>query len=164
MVYEIESCTLVERETAVEFATLSVHEIGPWLQRTLGEVAAYLERKGAGPVGMPFARYHRVAGDRFEVEAGFAATTPIAGEGEVEPSDLPGGPAAVAVHVGSYGAIAHAYQAIEDWVHTHGVELVGDPWEVYFSDPDGDDDPSTWRTEIVQPYKARRVAESQSAG
>ena len=152
--YTIESRTLSEQETAVELATLSVHELGPWLKKAFGEVATYLERKGAGPVGMPFARYHRVAGDQFEVEAGFVATTPVAGEGEVEPSDLPKGPAAVTLHVGSYGTIAHAYEALADWVRAQGGEPVGDPWELYLSDPEGDEDPASWRTEIVQPYRA----------
>ena len=45
--YTIETRTLPELETAVEFATLSPPEIGPWLQKAFGEVATYLERKGA---------------------------------------------------------------------------------------------------------------------
>ncbi len=153
--YVIETRTLDEQDTAVEYATLAVAEIGPWLGKAFREVAAYLGRKGAGPAGMPFARYHRVADDRFDVEAGFPATTPTSGEGDVEPSDLPQGLAAVTVHVGPYGAMEPAYAALAEWVRAHDGEPVGDTWEVYLTEPDADSDPATWRTEIVMPYRNR---------
>jgi effector-binding domain-containing protein len=151
--YAIESRLLSEQDTAVQSATLRLHEIGPWLERTFPEVAAYLDRKGAGPSGPPFARYHRVVDDVFELEAGFVATTPTAGEGEVEPSELPAGLAAVTKHFGACGPIEAAYDAIETWLHAERGVPVGDPWEVYFDDPDGDVDPAFWKTEIVQPYR-----------
>lgn len=150
--YEIESRHLEEQETAIECATLPVAEIGPWLGRVFAETAAYLARKGAGPAGMPFARYHPLGDGQFEIEAGFPATTPIGGEGDVEPSDLPGGLAAVTVHVGPYDAMAPAYEAVHAWVRERGGELAGDAWEVYFTDPEESPDPATWRTEVVQPY------------
>ena len=151
--YEIETRTLTEQDTAVEYATLQVADIGPWLGKAFSEVASYLGRKGAGPAGMPFARYHPTGEDRFEVEAGFPASTPTGGEGEVEPSDLPGGLAAVTAHVGPYDAMEPAYAALRAWVHAHGGEPVGDAWEVYLSDPNANPDSATWRTEVVQPYK-----------
>ena len=151
---EIEARTLDEQETAVEYATLSVSEIGPFLQKAFGEVATYLGRKGAGPAGPPFARYTPISDGRFEVEAGFPASTPTAGEGNVEPSDLPGGPAAVTVHVGPYDTIEPAYRALQTWVEARGGEPAGEAWEVYLSDPVANPDPSTWRTEVVQPYRA----------
>lgn len=151
--YEIATRTLTEQDTAVECATLRVADIGPWLAKAFNEVATYLGRKGAGPAGMPFARYHPTSDDCFEVEAGFPASTPTSGEGEVEPSELPGGLVAVAVHVGPYETMEPAYAALRTWVHAHGGEPVGDAWEVYFSDPDANPDSSTWRTEILQPYR-----------
>ena len=149
----IEVRELTETETAVEYATLPVAEIGPWLQTAFEEVANYLERKGAGPVGMPFARYRRVGEGVVEIEAGFPASTPTAGEGDVEPSDLPGGPAVVTVHVGPYDAIEAAKRTLEAWVHEQGGELSGDAWEVYYLDRSLAHDLTTWRTEVVQPFQ-----------
>ncbi len=150
--YAIETRALDEQQTAVEFATLATAEIGPFLGKAFGECAAYLARKGAGPVGLPFARYRDVGGGQFEIEAGFVATTPVSGEGDVEPSDLPRGTAAVTVHVGPYDAIAPAYVALGEWVRDQGGEPNGDPWEVYLTDPSVDPDPSSYRTEVVMPY------------
>jgi len=153
--YTIETRTLTELETAVEFATLSPPEIGPWLQKAFGEVATYLERKGAGPDGPPFARFSLTSDGRVDVEAGFPASTPTSGEGEVEPSDLPPGPAAITVHVGPYDTMEPAYAALHEWMTEHEREPAGDAWEVYLTDPDADPDPGTWRTEVVQPYREK---------
>ena len=90
---------------------------------------------------------------RLEVEAGFPVSSPIEPNGDVQPSELPGGQVAVTVHVGPYDQMEPAYQALASWVTDHGGELAGDAWEVYFSDPSTEPDPATWRTEIVQPYR-----------
>lgn len=153
MDYEIESRTLEVVDTAVEYATRDVADIGEFLGRAYGEVAAYLVRKGAGPVGMPFARYHPLGEGRFDVEAGFPASTPVSGEDEVEPSELPGGPAAVTMHIGPYDQSAAAYTALEKWIREHGGTPDGDAWEIYYDDPMSQPDPNQWRTEIVQPYQ-----------
>lgn len=153
--YEIETRTVEEQPTAVMFATLPVDELGPWLATAYGTVARYLSRYGVGPVGMPYARYHRVGEATFEVEAGFAATTPVAGEGDVEPSTLPGGHAAAVWHVGPYDEMEPAYEALAAWVADHGAVPDGDAWEVYHSDASDVPDPAQWRTEIVQPYRRR---------
>ena len=156
--HNVEMRTLTEQETAVAYATLPVAEIGPWLQTAFADVARYLERKGAGPAGMAFARYRHVGEGIVEVEAGFPASTPTSGEGNVEPSDLPGGPAAVTVHVGPYDAIAAAKQVLQAWVREQGGEPVGDAWEVFFIDATVDHDLSTWRTEVIQPFRSNDAA------
>jgi effector-binding domain-containing protein len=151
--YEISQVDLVESPTAVVRATLTVAQLGPWLAQAYGAVAAYLSVHGAGPVGMPFARYHPLGGDRFEVEAGFGATREVAGAGQVVASRLPGGPAVKTWHVGPYDALAGAYEAVEAWVREHGGTPAGDPWEIYHSDAVTEPDPASWRTEVVAPYR-----------
>jgi effector-binding domain-containing protein len=151
----IETRILEEQATAAMFATLPVDEIGPWLGRAYEAVARYLSHYGVGPLGMPYARYHQVDERTFEVEAGFAASTPVAGEGEVEPSTLPGGEAAATWHVGPYDEMGSAYETIAAWLADRDLEADGDSWEVYHSDPAEVADPAEWRTEIVQPYRRR---------
>ncbi len=151
--YDIHAEARNVQETAVARATLTVAEIGPWLGKTYAAVARLLADRQAGPAGPPFARYHMLGEDRFEVEAGFPATRPIEGNGATQPSELPGGQVAITIHIGPYDQMVPAYQALASWVSEHGGELGGDPWEVYFSDPSTEPDPATWRTQIVQPYR-----------
>lgn len=151
--HEIHAETRQEQPTAVCKATLATAEIGPWLGKVYGAVAGLLAARHAGPAGPPFARYHPLGGSRFEVEAGFPASTPVEGSGDVQPSELPGGPVAVTVHTGPYDRMEPGYRALASWVTGHGGQTAGDAWEIYFSDPSTQPDPETWRTEIVQPYR-----------
>jgi effector-binding domain-containing protein len=152
--YQIETKTLVEQPTAVAHAILPVVEIGPWLAKAYGHVAAVLASQGAPPAGPPFARYRKLGNGTFEVEAGFPVLSPIRARGEVRASILPGGPAANTVHTGPYDEMEPAYEALAEWVRSRGDELAGDAWEIYFSDPIAEPNPASWRTEIVQPYRA----------
>ncbi len=151
--YDIHAEVRNTQVTAVARATLTVAEIGSWLGKTYSAIASLLAAGQAGPAGPPFARYHVLGEDRFEVEAGFPASRPIEADGDVQPSELPGGQVAVTIHTGPYDAMQPAFQALVSWVSQHGGELAGDPWEVYFSDPSTQPDPATWRTQIVQPYR-----------
>lgn len=151
--YEVHAEIRQAQPTAVCRSTLMLVDIGPWLGKVYGSVAGLLSAQQAGPAGPPFARYHLLSDGRFEVEAGFPASRPVESSGDVQPSELPGGPVAVTVHTGSYDAMEPGYRALASWVTDNGGEATEDAWEVYFSDPTTQPDPATWRTEIVQPYR-----------
>ncbi len=156
--YEVVPVTRTAQPAAVCLATLPVAELPTWLGKAFSTVAEFLATLGSHPSGPPFARYHPLGSERFEVAAGFPVPTSIEGAGDVQALVLPGGPAASTVHVGPYDAMMPGYQAVAAWVAEHGGDVVGDPWEVYLSDPAAQPDPSTWRTEIVQPYRDRLPA------
>jgi effector-binding domain-containing protein len=149
--YEIQTRAVDEVQTAAVFDTVAVADMPAFFGTAYGEVAAYLTRWGAGPAGMPYARYHMLREGFFEVEAGFPAITPVAGEGRVEPSQLPAATVAVTTHVGPYDQIGPAYEALTKWIADHDGEPAGDPWEVYFSGPDVD--PAEIRTDVFAPYR-----------
>jgi effector-binding domain-containing protein len=153
--YEITERVLVETPTAVVRHRLEVPEIAAWMGPAFGRVMRTVAAAGLTISGMPFARYLRVDGAAacFDVEAGFPVAQPLPrrADDDVEPSTLPGGPAAVTVHVGPYDAMEPAYEAVESWIAGRGGTPDGPPWECYLSEPSGD--PATWRTEVVQPYR-----------
>lgn len=152
--YAVEQSELPEQPAAVERATLSVAEIPGWLGTALREVAAFLALRGAGPVGPPLARFHRLAdSERFEVEAGFPSSVRVRGADRVRSVVLPGGSAARTSHVGPYDEMEPAYAAVTDWVREHAGEPVGDAWVVYYCDPGQEPDPASWRAEVVLPYR-----------
>lgn len=150
--YHISTEVRAEQPVAVRSATLAAADIGAWIGPTYGKVAQYLAAHGSHPAGPPFARYRRVDDEKFEVSAGFPVPAAIAGDGDVHPMTLPGGPAAGTLYIGPYDAMAPAYRALVQWLAAHGAVANGDPWETYFSDPTTEPDPATWRTQIVQPY------------
>ncbi|NNC92063.1 MAG: AraC family transcriptional regulator [Acidimicrobiia bacterium] len=153
---EIEERVLVEQPTMVIHGKIKLEDIPSFLGRVYHTVESQIHQAGAHVVGEPFARYRALdSGYReFEIEAGLPVFMAVSGHGEVEASLLPGGPAAVMVHTGPYERMEPAYDAMSTWMQEHGVHPEGAAWEVYHTDPNGQPDPATWRTEIVQPYSA----------
>jgi hypothetical protein len=139
----IEIRTLDEEFTAVVYGELGRDELTAWLPDALATARSYLQRWGAGPKGDPFVRF--VDG---EVEAGYPATTPVGGEGDVEPSDLPAGSAAV---LGVPAAEVEAgFATLRAFVAEQGNAPDGDGWEVLL---DGELD---GRREVVLPFHSCR--------
>lgn len=91
--------------------------------------------------------YHPVEGDLSIVDASFGVgiTAPFAAHGDVTPVALPVGPVAVTTHIGDYGGLRAAHQAIIDWCAANGVTRTGIRWEVYGH---WDPDPSRLRTDV----------------
>lgn len=145
----IETRSIGTRPTAVVRADLTPAELGDWLHRVFNEVDGYLHSSGNHPAGPPFARYRPLDDGRLDVEAGFGVSSPIEGSGEIEASSLPAGTVAVVTHTGCYDEIGATYEVLSSWLSARELTAAGDPWEVYFSDPE--EPPSAWRTDIYQP-------------
>ena len=65
--------------------------------------------------------------------------------------ELPGGPAAITVHLGSYDGLAQTYDRLRDWIHEQGRDEGPAPWESYVDDPTEVEDVSQLRTEVCWP-------------
>ena len=146
----IESRNLTEQPTAVRRGTMTPAEMPTWFPKAFGEVAEFLRLHAITPAGPPFARYHMLPGGYFEVESGYPVPEPVRSDGTTQPSTLPGGPAAVTVHVGPYDRLGSTYETLTDWLMMRGATPSGAPWEIYHDPPHGD--PTTWHTAVVQPY------------
>jgi uncharacterized protein (DUF302 family) len=60
-------------------------------------------------------------------------------------------PAAHTVHHGDYAGIGAAYQALDEWILSHGYRSAGPPTETYLTGPDTVPDPAGYRTELSIP-------------
>ncbi|MFA9431488.1 GyrI-like domain-containing protein [Egicoccus sp. AB-alg2] len=150
--YEVETRERQEHPTLVRRAKLGVGDLPSWLGETYALVMAQVEASAATAAGMPFARYRTLSEGVFEVEAGIALAATVEPGPRLQTGSLPGGPAAVVVHIGRYDEVGAAYEAAHVWLAEHGHEPAAAPWEEYHTDPDTEPDPSRHRTEVVQPY------------
>ncbi|HEX5997467.1 MAG TPA: GyrI-like domain-containing protein [Jiangellales bacterium] len=144
--------TLVDQYTAVVRGEMAPEDMAGWLSNAYHSVDEYLRRVHVSPNGPPFARYAFLQGV-VAVEAGFPVPCEIARQGAVEPSTLPDGPAAVTTHFGRYEDLTMAYEAVHRWLDDHGLVPAGPHWEIYYTDPVAEPDPSRWRTDVVVPYR-----------
>jgi AraC family transcriptional regulator len=127
------------------------HEISTAIAEGLGQAFPYSQRAGAAIAGRPFSRYLSTGPGLYTMEVGVPVAAETAGEGTVEASLLPGGPAAVGVHAGPYEQLSETYAAMERWIEANGFRVGGPPWESYITDPTDFPDAADWRTEVYWP-------------
>jgi hypothetical protein len=105
---------------------------------------------GVEVAGPPFARY--LAFEPVIVaEIGCPVWRPAPHVGRVFPGQLPGGRVATILHVGPYDTLAATYDVLQRWLTDAGATPSGPMWEVYWTDPEAEPDPATWRTMIHVP-------------
>ena len=126
-------------------------EIATTIAESLGKTFPYALQNGLAIAGRPFVRYSDVGPGLMTMETGTPLAAPAPGVGEIEAITLPGGPAAVAVHMGPYDKLQDTYAAMERWMQQQGVRAAGAPWESYITDPVEHPDPANWRTDVFWP-------------
>jgi effector-binding domain-containing protein len=83
------------------------------------------------------------------LEAGVELTGPFAQHGELVLSATPGGAVAHVAHLGPYGGLGAAHEAVREWSHDHHQRLAGPNWEIYGHWQDAwNADPSGIRTDV----------------
>ena len=146
------SVTGTMRETAVIAIDVAPAEIGPAVGAAIMEVEAAMRTAGVALAGPPFTRYLAFE-PRIRAEIGFPVQRPAPHVGRVFPGRLPGGRVASIVHIGPYDGLEQTYGLMHRWLAELGLQPSGPIWEVYWSDPEAEPDPATWRTEIFAPLE-----------
>jgi effector-binding domain-containing protein len=147
----IEIHELHPRETAVVRVEAPVDGLPKAIGEAIGEIEARMAEAGVAVDGPPFARYLSFDPQRIEAEIGCPVRRPAPHVGRVYPGRLPGGRTASILHIGPYETIAQTYERLQAWMADKGVAPSGPMWEVYWSDPQAEPDPATWRTEVLVP-------------
>lgn len=83
------------------------------------------------------------------VEVGAEVNAPFAEQGDVVRSATPAGTVASVTHLGPYGGLAAAHDAVHAWCKAHNHRLAGPRWEIYGHwQSEWDSDPSQIRTDV----------------
>ena len=143
---------LAMRETAVIAVDVAQDELPAAIGTAIGEVEAAMREAGVCLAGPPFARYLAFE-PRIRAEIGFPVQRPAPHVGRVFPGRLPGGRVASVVHIGPFDGLEQTYGLMHRWLAEMGLAPDGPIWEVYWSDPEAEPDPATWRTEIFAPLE-----------
>lgn len=147
----VELRTLHERDAAIVRVEIAQAELKDAIGVALREIADAGREAAVAWAGPPFVRYLSWGGPRLVAEVGVPVTRPMPHLGRVESGRLPGGTVASVIHVGPYETIAATYGQAMQRIGELGHAPTGPMWEVYWSDPSAEPDPSTWRTEILIP-------------
>ena len=138
------------RRTAVIAATTAWEDFPNLWRPMLDEVYAFVRdcpEFTAATADTPGPHWTNVMLYRAEapnVEVGVLAPSAFAPEGRVIESELPGGRAAVATHLGNPGTIGATHNQVREYARDHGLRTTGIVWEVY-GHPD---DTGSFATEV----------------
>ena len=95
------------------------------------------------------------------LEVGVELLGSFAEHGEVVHSATPVGTVASATHLGPYGGLGAAHDAIQRWCEANGYSLAGPNWEIYDHwQNDWNADPARIRTEVFYLLSKPNVRES----
>ena len=128
-------------------------EIAQTLGEILPRVWAWSQQHGVALAGPPFTRYLKAGPGLLSIEGGLPIAAPSQGDGDIVATELPGGPAAVAIHEGGYDTLGETHAAVERWLDANQLEAAGPPWEIYVTDPGTTPEQKDWRTEVVYPVR-----------
>jgi effector-binding domain-containing protein len=150
---------LAARPTVAVHVHGAANDIAGMFSDNLPRVFAKASALGATLASPAFGRYHEYSAEDVDVEIGVgvdAVPEGLASLAECEPGDvgaseLPGGTAAVATHLGAYNTLSQTYDRLHEWIHQQGREEGPGPWESYVDDPSVVRDHALLRTEVVWP-------------
>lgn len=96
-----------------------------------GVVWSVVKQLGLKGAGRHVAVYRRHADGLLDVEIGVELAAPFGGHGEVLDSTTPAGDVATVTHLGPYGGLGAAHQALRDWCAANRRPPAGVSWELY---------------------------------
>ncbi len=64
---------------------------------------------------------------------------------------IPGQKIVVADYFGPYEETASVYHALEKYISQGGLEITGNPWEIFVTDPSNEPDTAKWHTQVLFP-------------
>jgi effector-binding domain-containing protein len=146
MSYDVRVEQVGSRPLAVVRRRAKGHELAKVVPEACGTVWSALRAQQVKGAGRHVALYWD---DQINMEVGVEMDEPFAGHGEVIGSSTPSGTVATTVHMGPYGRLHEAHEAILQYCANHGYALAGPSWEVYGHwTADCDRDPNQIRTDI----------------
>ncbi len=135
--------------------TVITDGIEAFLKQSFGTLMDVAKSNKLQIVGFPIAIYE---GDETSVEWGVTAVLPVSKipaklpEGVVE-MELPQTKAVCVIHTGAYNTAGDTYYKLIDQIMLNGMEITGDSWEEYITDPETTTDPMQMQTKICFPVK-----------
>ena len=126
-------------------------EIGKELRSILPAIAQYLAATGTPSAGQPFTRYHAFEDGEVDLEAGIPVVRAIKPKGRIKPGKLPALKAAMTWHIGPYEKLQSSHDKVDKWIESKGMKAGDGMWEIYWTDPGLEPDPSKLQTQIFHP-------------
>jgi effector-binding domain-containing protein len=152
MSYQCELLDLSAQPTLAIRTRTAVQNLPQVLGPAYGAIMQYAGSLGAQPIGAPFVAYRNMDMADLDIEIGFSFEQELAGHGNIQAGEIPGGKAAACMHVGPYDQVGGAYEALQKWIGANSYLPTGVAYEFYLNDPQTTP-PSELQTQVLFPLK-----------
>lgn len=146
--YEVQLETVREQQLLTKRDKMSVEDFG----RYYGMIFERIAREKIGTNGVVATIYHDMEFDPAysDMELGVGVT-----DREAATAVLPERLCATVVHIGPYSGLPDAYGTISSWIHLHGYEMDGAPYEIYVKNQFSGLPAEQWETKVFFPVKKK---------
>lgn len=147
--HDVKEISWPERTFIIRRTKLPFDKLPAFFKESYSELYGILEKAGVRTEEMPCAFYYSI--DEMKQETEFAVAVPVpVGTPDIQGFEkiiLPPSRLATTTHIGSYETMGPSYAALEGYVDGKHLKK-GLIIEEYFSDPEVEKDPATWKTNI----------------
>jgi effector-binding domain-containing protein len=155
IVGEVEVMEYAPRTVLAISSTVTSEQIVAFLQQSFTTIMGIVEANKLSAVGVPIAIYE---GDETTIEWGVTAAVQINKVPQKLPQSvqsliLPATKVVCVIHTGSYQTASDSYYKLLDYITANNLEISGDSWEEYLTDPEEVSDPMQLQTKICFPVK-----------
>lgn len=150
VVVNVEPITYIGLEATVDASNSEA--ISATMAELYGKLMKYSEETSTEMTGAPIAVYKSFGEDEVEVVCGLpvAEGTTVRHEQITVGSTL-GGEAVKTVHRGAYDNLPFTYDKLNQFMQENNFQVVGQPYEIYITDPEEVSDTAQWVTEVYYP-------------
>ncbi|MBN2524628.1 MAG: SRPBCC family protein [Bacteroidales bacterium] len=152
-VSDVEILTLEVQPAMVIVDSSNLEDMGEKMSMIYNQLTGYLERRELHPTGAAFTLYYaRDPNGLTKFACGFPIEKRTWGWKQYNYLELPGGKVAMITHWGSYGS-EKPWIVLDQYLKDHNLQISGEPWEVYLSDPETEPDTSQWMLQVYYPVQ-----------
>ncbi|MBN2172874.1 MAG: GyrI-like domain-containing protein [Bacteroidales bacterium] len=155
--YSTSEVVITETEPMFALAIRSeckAEEISNVMGAAYGKIMEYAGKNGAQIAGAPMSIWYSWEGDKMVFDNVIPVDKKIKGSNDIKSITTYKGKVVKVTHTGDYESTQYSWGILENYIKENDLlEMNGDPWESYLTDPQSQPDPTKWVTELYWPIK-----------
>ena len=128
--------------------------IGPKMGELYGKIGGFMGANQIEFAGMPMTIYNEVSDSTWVADVAMpCATDGVTPSGEIITGSTVGGKVVKGIHMGDYFGLDASHAEVVKYLEYKEMEVSGNGYEIYVTDPGQEPDTAKWVTEVYYPIK-----------
>lgn len=136
------------------FDVTNPEAIGPKMGELYAKIGGFMGTNQIQGTGMPFTVYKEVSDTTWVADVAIpCAIDGMSPSGDIIAGATAGGKAVKGVHMGDYYKLDATHAEVQKYLKYKEMEIAGNAYEIYVTDPGVEPDTTKWLTEVYYPVK-----------